>query len=155
MKKRLLALVLALCLVVGLLPVTAFAAEESITITFDNTSKRTEFDTSHQVWVENGITVTNNKAASTSNVADYAKPARFYASSSLTVAVAENLTITKIVFDCNTNNYATAMKISIGTGATASGDKVTIEISDGSNTFTVAKLTAQVRMDAMTVTWLE
>ena len=61
------------------------AAEETATISFADKAQRTTFTTSQQVWQQNGITVTNNKAASTNNVADYAKPARFYAGSNLIV----------------------------------------------------------------------
>ena len=129
------------------------AAEETATITFDNTAKRTVYTTSQQVWTENNITVTNNKSASTNNVGDYSKPARFYASSNLVVEAPGN--ITTIVFDCNNATYATAMKNSIGTtaSATVSSDKVTVTLDGKDSSFTVAKLTAQVRMDGITVTY--
>ena len=81
MKKRILALVLSIAMVLSFIPFSAFAADMEATITFDNKTKRTEYSTTKQVWEENGIKVTNNKASSSSNVADYAKPARFYASS--------------------------------------------------------------------------
>ena len=130
--------------------------EETNTLTFDNTSKRIEYSTSKQVWTENGITFTNNKSSSTSNVADYAKPVRLYASSNVVLAV-EGGKITKIVFDCNSASYATALKNSIGTvnGATVtvSSDKVTVTFNDSVESFTIAKLTAQVRMDSITVTY--
>ena len=130
--------------------------EVSKTITFDNTSKRTSYSTSKQVWEENGIVVTNDKAASTSNVGNYSKPARFYASSKLTVTASG--AITKIVFDCNSSSYATACKNSIGTVAgatvTVSSDKVTVTFSEAVDSFVIAKLTAQVRMDSITVTYL-
>ena len=112
--------------------------------------------TSQQVWVENGITVTNDKAASTNNVADYAKPARFYQGSKLTFTAGGE--IVKIVFDCNSGSYATALKNSLGTSlgtVTVSSDKVTLVLTNPTTPVVVAKLTAQVRMDAMTVTWLE
>jgi hypothetical protein len=96
--------------------------------------------------------VTNDKASSTNNVADYAKPARFYQGSKITVAVDGE--ISEIVFDCNSSSYATALKNSIGTTATAtvSSDKVTVTL-DGASEFVVAKLTAQTRIDAVTVTY--
>ena len=126
------------------------------TITFDNKAKRTTLTTSQQVWVENGITVTNDKAASTNNVADYAKPARFYQGSKLTFTAGGE--IVKIVFDCNSGSYATALKNSLSTSlgtVTVSSDKVTLVLTNPTTPVVVAKLTAQVRMDAMTVTWLE
>ena len=125
------------------------AAEEKLTITFDDKAKRTAYSTSQQIWVENGITVTNDKSSSTSNVGDYAKPARFYASSKITIAT--ELNITKIVFDANNASYATALKNSIGSTATASSDKVTVTLDGSTNSYVIAKLTAQVRMDSMDV----
>lgn len=126
--------------------------EIDINISFADKAKRTEFDTSKQVWVENGITVTNNKADSSNNVADYAKPARFYASSELVVEAAN---ITKIVFDCNNSSYANALKNSIiGYNVTVSSDKVTVEFATPVNSFTIAKLSGQVRMDSITVTYI-
>ena len=128
--------------------------EATSTLTFDDKAKRTTFNGNQQVWTENGVTLTNDKASSTNAVADYAKPARFYQGSKITVAVDGE--ISKIVFDCNSSSYATALKNSIGTTATAtvSSDKVTVTL-DGASSFVVAKLTAQVRMDAVTVTYVK
>lgn len=123
------------------------------TITFDNKSKRTIFTTSQQVWKENGIVVTNDKASSTSPVADYVKPVRFYANSNITVEAPGN--IVSIVFDCNSSSYATALKKSIGNSATASSDKVTVRLTDEMPSFVIEKLSAQVRMDSITVTYLK
>ena len=128
--------------------------ETTATITFDNKSKRTNFTTSQQVWEENRIKVTNDKASSTSNVADYAKPARFYANSKITVEAPGN--IVSIVFDCNSTSYATALKNSIKTGTVSvSSDKVTVTLTDEMPSFVIEKLSAQVRMDSITVTYLE
>ena len=134
---------------------SAWGEEVTATLTFDNTNKRTSFSTSKQVWEQNGITFTNDKSSSTSNVANYVAPVRLYASSKITIEAPGN--ITKIVFDCNSGSYATALKNSIGTvsGATVSvsSDKVTVTFTSSVESFTVAKLTAQVRMDAITVTY--
>ena len=136
------------------LGVSNASAQETATLTFDNTSKRTEYSTSKQVWAENGITFTNNKSSSTTNVGDYSKPARLYASSNVIIECSLG-NINQIVFDCNSSSYATAMKNSIGTTATTSvsSDKVTVTLAGTSNSFTISKLTAQVRLDAITVTY--
>ena len=128
-------------------------SEITATLSFDDKAKRTEYTSSVQVWSDNGITLTNNKASSTTAVADYAKPARFYQNSSIVLEAEGN--ITKIVFDCNTNDYASAVKTSIGTTATTSvsSDKVTVTFSSPVESFTIAKLSAQVRMDAVNVTY--
>ena len=118
------------------------------TITFDDKDKRTEFSTSIQVWEENGITVTNTKAASSSAVADYAKPARFYKNSSVTV---EYPGMVQIVFYCNTTTYATSLQKSIGDAATVDGKAVTVTL-DGADTFTCTLSGGQVRVDSITVT---
>ena len=121
------------------------------TITFDNKSKRTEYSTSKQVWEENGITVTNNKAASTTNIGDYANPVRFYANSELIISATGN--ITKIEFTCNNTSHATALKNSIGTTATVAvnGAIVTVEFAPAVESFTIAKLAAQVQVKSIKV----
>lgn len=125
------------------------------TLSFADKAQRTSYSTSQQVWTQNGITFTNDKASSSNNVADYAKPARLYANSKVTVEAPGN--ITEIVFDCNNSSYATAMKNSIENyyigSATASSDKVTVTLDGTSTTFVVTKLEAQVRIDAVTVTY--
>jgi hypothetical protein len=124
------------------------------TITFDNTSKRTTFTTSQQVWEENGIVVTNDKSSSSSAVADYVKPARFYKGSKITVDAPGD--IVSIVFDCNSSSYATALKNSIKTGTVSvSSDKVTVTLSEAVENYVIESLTGgQVRMDSITVTYL-
>ena len=131
--------------------------EVTKTITFDDKAKRTVLTTSQQVWVENGITITNDKGSSSSNVADYSKPARFYKSSKLTVATGGE--IQSIVFDCNSASYATALKSAIPAASgtiTVSSDKVTVVLAKPASSFVIANLSGgQVRMDSITVTWLE
>ena len=105
--------------------------DKPTTITFDNTSKRTSFNASMQVWEENGVVVTNNKASSQNDVADYAKPARFYKDSELIIESANGL-FNKITIKVNSDSkYATAIVNSInGTveGATSSNDSTTVTI---------------------------
>ena len=135
-------------------PVVEPEVKETIAaITFDNTSKRTILTTSQQVWEENGIKVINDKASS-SNVADYVKPARFYKGSKITVDAPGNIVL--IVFDCNSSSYATALKNSIKTGTVSvSSDKVTVTLSEAVDNYVIASLTGgQVRMDSITVTYL-
>ncbi|MBO5831723.1 MAG: hypothetical protein J6Q95_00290 [Alistipes sp.] len=128
--------------------------EVSATITFDNKAKRTTLTSSKQVWEENDIVVTNEKGSSTSNIADYANPARFYKGSKLTVEALGN--ITSIVFDCNSNSYASALKSSLPSDTTVavSSDKVTVTLDGTSESFVINSLTGgQVRMDGITVTY--
>ena len=116
---------------------------------------RTAFSTSQQVFEANDIKVTNDKGASTSPVADYVAPARFYKNSKVTVTAPGN--ITTIVFDCNSSSYATALKDSGLTGTVSvSSDKVTVTLDGSSNEYVISSLTGgQVRMDGVTVTYLQ
>ena len=131
--------------------------EKTASLSFDNKAQRTTFSTTQQIWEQNGIKLTNDKASSTNDVADYAKPARFYAGSKLTLDAPG--AIKSIIFDCNSSSYATAMKNSVGTVAgatvTVSSDKVTVVFTEATAVqFVVAKMTAQVRMDSLTVTYM-
>ena len=138
------------------LTVSANAWAEDATLSFASTAQRVSQTTANQVWSNGGITFTNNKASSTTNVANYSNPVRLYANSEVIVEHTSGK-MTKIVFDCNSTSYATAMKNSIGTvsGATVSvsSDKVTVTFTSALASFTVAKLSGQVRLDAITVTY--
>ena len=132
--------------------------EITATLSFANKAQRTTLTTSQQVWEQNGIKLTNDKGSSTSNVADYVNPARFYKSSKITVEAPG--AIKSIKFTCNSSSYASAMKSSIGTvsGATvtASGSDVTVSFTEAtSEKFVVASLTGgQVRMNSLTVVYM-
>ena len=151
--KKIASLLICLCLIISGMVITASAAEKTATLSFANKAQRTSFSSTQQVWEQNGITFTNNKSSSTNAVADYANPVRLYANSQIIVELASG-TITKIVFDANSPSYATTLKNSIGTAAAVSSDKVTVTGVNASS-FTVAKLTAQVRLDSIVVTYEE
>ena len=135
-----------------LFSVMSFA--ETATISFADKAQRTSLSETQQVWEQNGLVVTNDKATSTSNVADYANPARFYKGSSLTIECTLG-NITKIEVTCNTAAYATALQTSVGAEATAAEKIVTIVPSAESATYVVEALTAQVRVNELTVTYGE
>lgn len=122
------------------------------TLSFASTAQRTSFSSTQQVWKQNGIILTNNKSASTSPVADYSNPARFYASSEITIEAPGN--ITQMVATCPETKYTTALVNSVGTGASSNNNVVTIIPAAPSTTYTIATLTAQVQMFFLTVTYL-
>ncbi len=140
--------------IIGCLMAFVSVQAEEATLSFDNKANRTSQTTTQQVWEQNGIILTNNKGKSTSNVADYAKPARFYKSSELIIECTLG-NINSIVFDCNSSSYATALKNSIsGSTVSVSSDKVTVTLDGSSNTYKIANLSGgQVRMDALTVNY--
>ena len=122
-------------------------------LSFADTAYRTVITKTQQVWSKDGVSLINNKASATSDVANYSNPVRLYSGSSVTVEASGN--ITKIVFDCNSSSYATVLANSIGASASVSSDKVTVSLNGKSSSFTVAKLTAQVRLDSITVSCTE
>lgn len=145
------------CSVCGASESSESLATAEATLSFAAKDQRTFFDTNKQVWEQNGITLTNEKASSTSDVADYANPARFYKSSSIEVTAPGQ--ITKIEFVANSASYATALQSSIGTvdGATVTvnGSTVIVTFSTPVDSFVIASLSGgQVRMDSVTVTYV-
>ena len=147
--KRILSVLLVALMLVGMLPMNALhahAAEESATLELNDSANRTTFTTSQQIWTQNGITLTNNKASSSNNVANYTPP-RFYAKSELIIQC-ELGNITKIEFLCSSSSYATALVNSAtgaGATATASSSTVTITPATASNTFTISSMTASLQ----------
>ena len=127
------------------------ATDADAVITFEDASNRTVMTTTQQVWVANGITVTNDQANSTSELKDYVAPVRFYAHTSLTIQYTGMKTI-KIT--CNTEGYATSLKDSIsgeGVTVTADGNVVTITFATAQDSFVIADLVKQVRVDKIEI----
>ena len=134
-----------------IVPIDPNAKEVEATISFESTAQRTSQDTEKQVWQNEGVTFTNNKANSSSNVASYSNPVRLYGGSNIVV---EHEAMTKILFVCSSSSYATTLKNSIGTAATVDGSNVTVTLVNPVDEFTVESLTAQVRLKSLTVTYL-
>ena len=72
--------------------------EETVTISFASTENRVSWNADQQIWSQNGITVINDKAASSNEVIDSSNPVRFYANSNLTI---EYSGMVKIVVQCD------------------------------------------------------
>ena len=119
------------------------------TLSFASTDQRKSFSAEQQVWKQNGITFTNDKGSG-SNLADYSNPVRLYKNSDITIETTREMS--KIEFDCNTEEYATDLATSIG-GVEAVGDKVTVTLSPAAKSYTISLTEGQVRLDAITVTY--
>ena len=105
------------------------------------------------MWEQNGITVTNNKAASTNPVADYANPARFYANSELIISATKPMV--KIVINSAGGKNLT---LNGGDGYTVEGSgtsTTTITLNPAVTSFTIAKVSGQVRVNSIEVTFAE
>ena len=123
------------------------------TITFDeNNSQRVSFSTSQQVWENEGVTFTNSKGGSSSNVADYSNPVRLYKNSSVTI---EATNITSITFNCNSASYATALQSSLTENSytvTVNSKVVTVEFESLVNSFEFV-CSAQIRVNSVVVAY--
>ena len=122
-----------------------------VTISFADTANRTVLSKEQQVWVQNGITVTNNKANSQSDVADYCNPARFYQGSEVII---EYPGMTKIVIDCTgaeSKHVESWVTSTTNATATSSGKTVTITFDAPVDSFTISSLAKQARASSITV----
>jgi len=125
-------------------------APNGITISFRDKANRTVFTTSQQVWEQNGITVTNNKASASSNVADYGDPVRFYQGSDVIIAYPG---MVKLEIDCSglDAKYVNSwMNVSGGT-ATKNNGIVTVVFKSPVDSVTYSRLPAQSRAYSITV----
>ena len=152
--RKLVAVLMAVMMLMCIVPFSAAAEGGSATIDFTDKENRVSYSTEQQVWAQNGITVTNNKGASTSNVGDYGGegyPARFYKSSTVTI---EYPGITGILIECRdleakyVNGWADS---ATGATATVDGGFVTITLAEAANSFTWETLTSQSRAYSITV----
>ena len=124
---------------------------KTATISFANTNQRTSLSTSKQVWENEGVTFTNDKATSTTSVADYSNPVRLYKSSTITISAPGN--ITKVEFNSSTGDYLTNLKNSL-TGFSTNGNSVVMELDGSSNSVTYTLSGGQVRLNSLTVTYV-
>ena len=101
--------------------------------------------------MQNGITVTNDKASSTVDVADYSNPARFYAGSNLTISYPN---MTKMVIDCSglDAKYVDSW-LNVPTNATATKNNniITIVFDSPVDSITYTGLVKQSRAYSITV----
>ncbi len=121
------------------------------TLTFDDTAKRSEFTTDKQIWVSENITFVNEKASSSSNVADYSNPVRCYKGSNIQVNF---VGMKKIVFNCNTASYAEALAASANAAsitATVEDKCVTYTFATAVDSFSITSLNAQIRINSIEV----
>lgn len=125
-------------------------SETTAEIGFDSTANRTVFNANQQVWVANGITITNDKASSGVDVADFSNPARFYAGSNLTI---EFEGMTKLVIDCTglDSKYVSSwLNVPAGATATNNGGIITIVFNEPTNSITYTSLAKQSRAYSIT-----
>ena len=132
------------------------APQTTGTISFANTSQRTERNNNKQVWKNDGITLTNEKNTG-DNVTNNTNPVRFLKNQKLIIEASG--AIKSITFVCNSSNYATNLKNSIGTvsGATVStsNSNVTVEFTNATASKFEINLSAEVRLNSLSVTYMQ
>ena len=122
-------------------------------LSFADKAQRTAYSNEQQVWEQNGVKLTNNKASSTNNVADYANPARFYKNSEVIIEFAG---MKKIVIESAENYsdkpYCDYLTASLPAGSfTANGTTITIVFETAQDSFTFTCSAGQVRLYSLTV----
>lgn len=161
MKKRYLGLLaLATILTSGLAVVNEYnenevvdAEEVTATLSFADTSKRTSYSKTEQVWEDNGIKLTNNKGDSTNDVGDYSNPARFYKTSKVIIEYTQNfykLSISTSGFDKKYRSpYLTDLAL-LGT-VTDNTSEIVLELTNPTNKIEFVTATGQVRANSISV----
>ncbi len=133
--------------------------EETATISFATEEQRISQDGNAQVWANDSLTFTNNKAASSNAVVGNVNPVRIYANSSVTLEHATG-TIKSITFAASGSSYVTPLQNSVNGFApsdatvTQDGNNITITFATPVESFTITKVTAQFRLSSVTATVL-
>ena len=144
---------LSFLLMAMLISLVSFA--EEATLSFADKANRTSFSATQQVWEQNGVKLTNDKAGYANNLGDYANPVRLYAKTTITIECSKG-NMTQILFVAGSNDYAKALNTSLGTAfgtVTVSGSNVTLTPSTPAASVGAITMSAQVRLKSITVTY--
>ena len=154
--KKFISALLVVMMLVSMLPATVFAAETATSsMSFASTAQRVSQDNDSQVWKNEGIVFTNNKANSSTVVGNYSNPIRLYQGSTVTITH-EYGNISQIVIESQGDSkYKTALQNSL-TGAgytyTNSGNNYTLTFNPAVESVNFS-LTAQARFKTLKVTY--
>ena len=121
------------------------------TLSFNNVSNRTQFTDNIQVWKDNGLTLTNNKASSTNAVGNYYNPARFYKNSEVIIE-SENQFSTLILDSSSSSDYLNPLKTSLtnaGAQYEVESNVITITFAEPVSSFEFVTA-GQVRLNSIT-----
>lgn len=136
---------------------SVWAATETATLDFTKANNCTSIDADKQIWTENGITLTNDKHDSPTNVTNYTPadddPIRCYKNSKITITHTSNK-IAKIVFKCSESKY----NISIGSSekyeVNANGNTTTtVTFKELVASYEQVLSSGQVRLNSIEVTY--
>lgn len=123
---------------------------EGISLSFADTANRVSLNDDQQVWSQNGITLTNDKAESTQPIKDYSNPVRLYAKTSVTIECANMMSISIEIDTYKPMSGLTDSLTAAGIAYTVSGNICTITFTEATNSVTFS-LVAQVRVKTISV----
>ena len=134
-------------------PDTTPGIPTDLTLSFSTTANRTTSTTSKQVWEQNGIVFTYDKASYSNNLGDYSNPVRLYKGTKVTITCGHPMT--QIVFvGSDSDEYKEAIGASLtaaGIFYTLSGDNYIASFASPVDSVTFS-LAAQARIASITVT---
>ena len=160
--KKIISILACVCLLLTAIVIPVSAAETTATIVFDDSSKA-QWSSEQQLWQENGIAVTNNKAASSTAInveKKYSNPARFYQGSDIIIEypgmtkielIIPTATYAKVWVDTNKDTNATITYTDTAYSTGTGNQLMTITFATPVDSFTLTKLTAQTRVRELTV----
>ena len=131
------------------------------TVEWDLSKKTYTKGTDYVTWSSDYVTMTNSSASGGTSATNYLggdsnnrTSSRFYANNTLTITPASGYSISSIVFTATSDNYATALKNSTWTNATAaaSSSTVTVTPTNGKNVCS-AKIGGTCGFTQVTVTY--
>ncbi len=125
------------------------------TITFSDLANRVSQDGNSQVWTQNGVTLTNNKASSSNDVANYYNPVRCYKGSDVIIEYGKEISKLVITFSGKSNALQTGDTVTGGTLTVNSNTVSTIVLDPHSTSFTLSNLPRQLRITKIEVYVME
>ena len=120
-------------------------------ISFADVANRTAFSTESQVWEQNGIKVTNNKASATSDVADYSNPVRFYKNTEVVIECAQNIAKIVITTAGESKHQIKADYTFDGATLSVDGKVATLVLNAAANSYTFVCANSQIRVASIEV----
>jgi len=127
----------------------------SATISFSNLENRVSQDANSQVWTQNGVTLTNNKASSSNSVANYSNPVRCYKGSDIIIEYGKEISKLVITFSAKSYALQTGDEVAGGTLTVNSNTVSTIVLDPHSTLFTLSNLPRQLRITKIEVYVME
>ena len=133
--------------------VKAADVETSVELTITGTTGALASDNNSISWTKDGVTFTNKKGSTAIRTSDSAHY-RIYAGSSIEINCA-NGNITEFVVTCTSDSYATVLNNSIVEGAEAvvDGSIVTATLTNPMESYNIANVSAQTRVNKVVVTY--